>query len=75
MTSLAIQHHYRRYRRHQAETYDPDGNCFVTLSDGRQIATEHGTGGGAPYQEHALAAYTAARLAVHRENLRRKRNK
>jgi len=55
----AILHHYRRFRKHQFETYSLDGEYI----NGRN--TRKFSGGGAAYGYHATAAYLAAKRHTH----------
>lgn len=54
-----VAHHYRRFRRHQLETYGNSG-LHIGGVDQREF-----TGGGAAYGFHAVAAYQSARAHIH----------
>jgi len=61
----AILHHYRRFRRHQIETYGLDGQHRWDDKQGKYVSARQFTGGGAAYGEHAYAAYNSARRHIH----------
>jgi hypothetical protein len=56
----AVAHHYKRYRRHQLDTYGISVEIFRDGVDQRQF-----TGGGAAYGWHAYAAYLSAKSHLH----------
>lgn len=55
----ALEHHYRRYRQHQLDTYGLGGEHI------NGVNTRKFTGGGAAYGCHALAAYNSAKGHIH----------
>ena len=67
--SKEIEHHYKRYRKHQNDTYG-DSGIYMNGKSLRQF-----TGGGACYGCHAIAAYLSAKSHIHFINNYRKKLK
>ena len=59
MTNKPLARHYKRYRRHQLDTYGNSG-LYRDGVDQRQF-----TGGSAAYGWHAYAAYLSAKSHIH----------
>lgn len=56
----AIQHFYREFRRHQRSIYADGGGALCVYPSGRTELSY----GSAPYGEHALSAFTAAKRHI-----------
>jgi hypothetical protein len=54
-------YYYRKYRQHQHEVYVSGGGSVDTYPSGRTEVSY----GSAPYGEHALSAFVAARRHLH----------
>lgn len=55
----ALLHHFKRFRRHQMETYSMKGD-FVNGRNTREFS-----GGGAAVGHHAMAAFWQAKRHIH----------
>lgn len=61
MTNTAVLHYYRQHRAHQMKVYADGGGTMTTYPSGR-VELSYGA---APYGEHALSAFLAARRSIH----------
>ncbi|GAA5666020.1 hypothetical protein Brsp07_04529 [Brucella sp. NBRC 14130] len=59
--NTAILHYYRQYRAHQNEIATSGGGALSTYPSGRTELSF----GSAPYGQHALSAYTAAKRTIY----------
>ena len=59
-----LMHSYKKYRRHQIDTYQLDG-LFVRNANGDLVSKRQFAGGGAAYGFHAIAAFNDARSMMH----------
>ena len=59
-----LMHSYKKYRRHQIDTYQLDGLC-VRNANGDLVSKRQFAGGGAAYGFHAIAAFDSARSMMH----------
>lgn len=59
----ALTHYYRQARQHQLNTYGLDGLHIPDGKGGFRSARQF-TGGGAAYQNHAIAAFYSAKGAI-----------
>jgi len=56
-----LQHHYKRFRKHQMDVANDGGGCLTTYPEGRTELSY----ASAPYGEHAYSAFMSARRHIH----------